>query len=323
MAVLTPRQAMTRAAAPQRTAGLDGRQFDLDSLALSTRGLSVADIEADVVDATMARTIGGASTVTLTLMDPGWRWATSRFFSSRSLVTVDGEPFSLASVRRSGGDQPRLEATFEAWLVARLRVPNAPKKARRDARMSRARFAGTLVQEIPGARFAAPEMGLRQPVSKPDQAGRVLPYEFRRGEAGRRESSWEALGRLADEVGWRRFEVSGVVWFVSDDWLIAQSPLVAAPPDAAWLDAGRLHVAAVPCGAVGGAPRGGGTRPGDGCRVGCVAGGVDTPEPVVAAHRCGVDAPPAAPPGAGTRGTAGRRHAGRDVVRDGGWVEHG
>jgi hypothetical protein len=51
---------------------------------------------------------------------------------------------------------------------------------------------------------------------------RELPYEFARGSPDKRESSWEASGRLADEVKWRRWMRRGALWFASEDWLKAQ-----------------------------------------------------------------------------------------------------
>lgn len=50
-------------------------------------------------------------------------------------------------------------------------------------------------------------------------------YEFARGQAGKREDSWEALGRWAEEVRWRRF-VAGqrTVYFASDDQLMRSRP---------------------------------------------------------------------------------------------------
>lgn len=53
---------------------------------------------------------------------------------------------------------------------------------------------------------------------------RVLPYEFSRGNAGAPEDSWTCMGRLADEVGWRRFMRGGVLTFASEKWLARQSP---------------------------------------------------------------------------------------------------
>jgi cell wall-associated NlpC family hydrolase len=50
------------------------------------------------------------------------------------------------------------------------------------------------------------------------------PYEFTRGVNGQREDTWTCLGRLADEVGWRRFAVSGTIYFVSEIKLFASRP---------------------------------------------------------------------------------------------------
>lgn len=47
-------------------------------------------------------------------------------------------------------------------------------------------------------------------------------YEFRRGEPGKREDSWTAIGRLADEVAWHAYMDRGTLHYVSDDWLMRQ-----------------------------------------------------------------------------------------------------
>jgi hypothetical protein len=53
---------------------------------------------------------------------------------------------------------------------------------------------------------------------------RILPYEFSRGSPDKKENSWDCIGRLAEEVAWDRFMRAGELWFVSEDWLEAQSP---------------------------------------------------------------------------------------------------
>jgi hypothetical protein len=53
---------------------------------------------------------------------------------------------------------------------------------------------------------------------------RNQPYEFSRGSPGQPETSWDCMGRLADEVQWNRFMRNGVLWFVSEDWLKKQRP---------------------------------------------------------------------------------------------------
>jgi hypothetical protein len=51
---------------------------------------------------------------------------------------------------------------------------------------------------------------------------RNMPYEFSRGSPDKPENSWDCMGRLADEVQWRRFMRAGALWFVSEKWLASQ-----------------------------------------------------------------------------------------------------
>lgn len=53
---------------------------------------------------------------------------------------------------------------------------------------------------------------------------REEPYEFSRGTADAREDSWTCIGRLAQEVGWRRYIARGALWFVSEAWLATHPP---------------------------------------------------------------------------------------------------
>jgi hypothetical protein len=53
---------------------------------------------------------------------------------------------------------------------------------------------------------------------------RANPYEFSRGSPGQKETSWDCIGRLAQEVNWDRFMRGGTLWFVSEDWLSRQTP---------------------------------------------------------------------------------------------------
>jgi hypothetical protein len=49
---------------------------------------------------------------------------------------------------------------------------------------------------------------------------RDLPYEFSRGTPDKKEDTWTCIGRLADEVNWKRFtRGTGELWFVTEDWL--------------------------------------------------------------------------------------------------------
>lgn len=60
-----------------------------------------------------------------------------------------------------------------------------------------------------------------------DAAGSSAPerYEFTRGDrGGERESTWDATGRLAEEVAWRRWAAGNVFYFVSEDELRRAAP---------------------------------------------------------------------------------------------------
>jgi hypothetical protein len=64
----------------------------------------------------------------------------------------------------------------------------------------------------------------------------VEPYEFARGSKdGERETSWDALGRWAEEVGWRRWAQNNTLFYVSDDELRAAAPVLQLDGDEDWL----------------------------------------------------------------------------------------
>jgi hypothetical protein len=66
-------------------------------------------------------------------------------------------------------------------------------------------------------------------------------YEFSRGtidELGRvtAEDSWTCMRRLADEVQWRCFMVSGTVYFISEQYLFQSRPRMSISPDSIGID---------------------------------------------------------------------------------------
>lgn len=73
-------------------------------------------------------------------------------------------------------------------------------------------------------------------VGEDGSAVRAKRYLFTRGEkGGRRESSWEASGRLAEEVGWYRYAVGNTLYFVSPQELNQSAPSVVIEGDEDWL----------------------------------------------------------------------------------------
>lgn len=59
-------------------------------------------------------------------------------------------------------------------------------------------------------------------------------YQFARGK---NENSWDAIGRLAEEVQWRRFMRRGKLWYVSEDFLFRQRPELIISEDSPGVDA--------------------------------------------------------------------------------------
>lgn len=54
---------------------------------------------------------------------------------------------------------------------------------------------------------------------------KIKRYRFTRGQQGKRENTWTAGLRLAQEVGWRFFVVSGAVYYISEPDLFASEPV--------------------------------------------------------------------------------------------------
>lgn len=102
------------------------------------------------------------------------------------------------------------------WLQAshktqRSAHPSAPAPWYGEGQAFTARFTGS------GGGGAASDF-----ISGGDGMTAEQPYEFSRGDANKKENSWDCAGRLADEVKWRRFMRTGAFWYVSDNWLMKQ-----------------------------------------------------------------------------------------------------
>lgn len=183
-------------------------------------------IDAAITDGQLERTIEGASTLSLTLHDPRRALIRSGIFSRMVEVRLENRLwFRLVKVAKSGDD---LNLTFEDREVDMLRRRNRPRKANRR-NVTRAQFALSLIREVrPRMAYRIPELRQRQPIRdaviERGQQRRILPYQFRRGDSdGKREDSWTCLQRLASEVQWRCYCSQGVVWFVSEAWLMNQA----------------------------------------------------------------------------------------------------
>lgn len=185
-----------------------------DAIRLEGSALS-SDVLGAMTSAEIERTIEGAPTLTVTLRDPQKSLLRSGIFDTAVTVQVDRYSFQLAQVRKSGFD---LNLTFEDLVVASLRSHTAPRKAAAGT-TTRAEFIKSLVAEEPWIGYVTHGTADRTRVEL--ARGTVDPAATKSDEAP--EDSWAAIGRLADEVKWRRFvPAPGELWYVSEDWLAAQ-----------------------------------------------------------------------------------------------------
>jgi hypothetical protein len=150
---------------------LEGDVSETRALALDELTLDGKKLDANVSDALQdipfERTIEGASTVQLVLIDPYGDVLDSGLFSAAvdvDLPTPNGRILSyrLVNVKHV---PPLTTITFEDLEVARLRGHKRPRQASRSD-VTRAEFIRMLVREAPGIRFWSPELHVKQPIGK-------------------------------------------------------------------------------------------------------------------------------------------------------------
>jgi hypothetical protein len=139
-------------------------------LALNYTGFN---IQAAVTDVVVDRTIEGASTVTVTVLDRDRLLLRSGRLSSRNDIEIDGLFFRLASVRKQGDI---LELIFEDREVAILRkyakpIKQSVKTSR--GRVTRAEFVLRMIKEVKEFHIATtiPELHKTQPIDGAKQRG--------------------------------------------------------------------------------------------------------------------------------------------------------
>lgn len=103
-------------------------------------------------------------------------------------------------------------------LTQRSAYPTAPAPWYGEAMRAARYFAGAGADATVGSGTGSDALGGAETVSREE------PYEFSRGSADAEEDSWTCMGRLAQEVGWRRYTANGELWFVSENWLASTPP---------------------------------------------------------------------------------------------------
>lgn len=185
------------------------------SLLMEGKGLR-ADIAKVLRDATVNRTIEGASTLALDIYDDGTKLLRSGIFSDRVTMSVDAWSFELVQVRKGG---PGLGVTLEDLPIAALRRRDAPLKVA-PGTTTHVDFAERLVKEEAWLKFWCPAAVRTKERTKVEIA-RGKPGNAKEKEE--RQDTWAALGANADVRGWRRY-VSGksTIAYVPETYLLAQ-----------------------------------------------------------------------------------------------------
>lgn len=166
---------------------IQGIAADIDNLTLRGKKWR-ANVTDAVIDASVSRTMAGASTLDMVVADPDRDLINSQLLRSQFDVKLDDNLFfRFVGVADGGGAEVTLR--FESREVARLRIPKGPRKAYRD-RVTRAEFARALVHEVrPRIPFYCPVLRKTQPIRN-SREGR------RNDKDSRREPGLDAKAKI-------------------------------------------------------------------------------------------------------------------------------
>lgn len=170
-----------------------------------------------VGDPSLERTIDGATTMTLDVLDYDRTLTNAGVFTQRSFAVADGMRFEVSNVHRTGDV---VQLTFTDAIVAALSRRTAPKvfNAGTVSRADIAQFlgaeAGVAVVVDPAYRDTIGDAVTRNS----DQDGTAA-----KGKNATKENSWSVLSNLAGARDGRCFSDGRQVLLGGDDWLLSRS----------------------------------------------------------------------------------------------------
>jgi cell wall-associated NlpC family hydrolase len=173
------------------------------------------DISAAIKAVTVVRTIdSAASTLSVDAEDDHRTILKSGILGHR--VTAHLAPFTyeLAQVKKSG---PGLSLTFEDPVVSELRRHNHPMSVGAQ-KMTHVQFVRRMLSEVKWIKFHAPYtkgvIKSKAPLTRGDPTNKHA----------QKETTWDAIVRLAQERGWRVFtRGNNELWYVPDAYLMGQT----------------------------------------------------------------------------------------------------
>lgn len=141
----------------------DTVDFQLDNILLDGAYMD-ANITNAVTKAEIERTIEGASTVTLELLDEDRELLRNQFTRQAAVLQIDNYRFRMVKVSKKGD---YITLIFEDEMIYWMRKYKKFKKAYRD-KVTRAQFARSLAKEVKEVRidFYSPDLKKKQPVKR-------------------------------------------------------------------------------------------------------------------------------------------------------------
>lgn len=172
--------------------------------------LMLASMMAATQEASMTNLRGGhLDSVGIFQQRPSW----GTFEERHNVAKAAGKFFraGFAQLRAAGGLASGIHPGDLAQLIQRSAFPKAYHQWYEEAQKWVRAYTGNegIPDSLPGG----------------GGAGEPVIYEFRRGEKkGKKEDSWTCIQRLADQVQWRAFFVSGVFYYISEEDLFKSRP---------------------------------------------------------------------------------------------------
>lgn len=194
----------------------------LDRVILQNSRLK-SDITNAVSDATVELTSDQVSQLTFVLTDQGFNVLKSGVFAIGNSVKYDDLRFVVAGVdvgSEAGNEQVTIKCRPKVVSDLKKRVGTKVLKSASPSDFVRAECKAV------GAKY------LIQPSGKRKQVARDKVKSGEKYEADDKPSSWTTFSRLAGELGFVCFEVSGVIYFGKPSWLLARSK--ASPMLVTW-----------------------------------------------------------------------------------------
>jgi hypothetical protein len=143
---------------------LMGTDIDLKSFAIRLEGLIKTDLIGRIIDASVSRTIEGASTLSVEIDDYDRDVFTSYLLTERFDVEIDGLWFRLTTVEKQGD---RITLTFQDREIEILRTYKKWYQASRDE-VTRAEFVLHMIREVKEFNIPVviPQLHMIQPIAQ-------------------------------------------------------------------------------------------------------------------------------------------------------------